>query len=249
MCYDGNVCPCTSISREDCPDSNDGGKAIDCVPSGGTGDPKFTAFDGSTFYFHGLHENRYIIHAASHGDTLVAKMRATNELWLGVNRTYFEQFGLQLGISNTKLRFFLRRDPKTSHWNLAKQLNGNSFPSNLSAALPSSVEVVESREKVEINTPFTQYTIKGVSLNSFYRRHLDFSVRIKRLDNGHQFSGILGRTVSKKTPFLIRTVDSDDKKKRFEMKMRGLYTVKTIFPSIKALLKSVKFVTADVRVA
>lgn len=65
-------------------------KPLPGTPIGGTGDPKFTAFDGSKFYFHGLHSHRCVIHAASHGEMLVSKMRATSELCLGVNRTEFE---------------------------------------------------------------------------------------------------------------------------------------------------------------
>lgn len=245
-CAPGNICPCASFSKDNCPGD---GVPIDCVTSGGTGDPMFTAFDGSRFYFHGLHAHRYLIHAVNHGESLVAKMRATNELWLCINRTYFEQFGLYLPVSKTKLRFFLRKDAENSRWEVGTELNGTPVPYDGSSALPSAVQVVERRGKVVVDTPFTQYTIKGVSLNSVYRRHLDFSVRIKKLHNDHQFGGILGRTVSIRTRNLVRKQDSDDKKKQFDMKMRELYTVTTLFPSANSLLHGEKFVSPDIHIA
>lgn len=175
-------------------------------------------------------------------------MRATNELWIGINRTYFEQFALNVPASNTKLHFFLRRDGETPRWQLSTQLNGKPFYSSSSVHVSSSIQVITCPRKVIVSTPLTQYTIKGVSLSSIYRRHLDFSVRIKKVGHAHQFSGILGRTVSTKTPYLMRKKDSKDMKKELKMKMRELYTVPTLFPSIASILKSDKFVTPDIRV-
>lgn len=151
-CTGSSTCPCTSNTGDTCPN----GQTVNCVTPGGTGDPKFTAFDGSTFYFHGLHSNRYVIHAANHGETLVAKMRATNELWMGINRTYFEQFGLNVPTTNTKLRFFLTRDLEASGWRLGTEVNGKSFSSDSSATLSPSIEIVQSQGKVVVTTPLTQ---------------------------------------------------------------------------------------------
>lgn len=73
-------------------------------------------------------------------------------------------------------------------------------------------------------------------------------MRIKKVGDSHRFCGILGRTVSTKSPYLVRRGDSEDMKKQFEMKMRDLYTVPNLFPSITSLVKINKFVAPDVRV-
>lgn len=111
-----------------------------------------------------------------------------------------------------------------------------------------SIQVIRTSEEVIVDTPLTQYTITGVSLNGVYRRYLDSSVRIKKLEEYHQFSGVPGHTVSTKTPYLVGKRDLEDMKKKFEMKMRELYIVPTLFPSIALLLKSEKFMTPDVPV-
>lgn len=249
LCDDGYVCPCDTLSKVQCGEQDSGVDILyDCIPPGGTGDPLIRAFDGSTFYFHGIHNQKYVIHATNNGDTLVAKMRATNELWMGINRTYFEQFGLRLAGSNDRLRFFLKRNTTTYRWKVLAVVNGKPLSTNLSSLrTASNVNIFASPNKFKVISPFSEYTVKGVSLTSIYRRHFDFSVKINKVHPKHQFSGILGQTVSKTFPFRIRKVDSAQQKLMFELKMRELYTVPTLFPSTKNLMKKVKFVTPQVK--
>lgn len=242
-CENGNVCPCEGRSSTTCSTYSAG--ILYCVEPSGRGDPLFTAFDGKSFYFHGEHEKKYVLHATTSGDILVAKMRATQEQWMGINRTYFEQFGIRLAGSSDRYRFFLKRNDTDNLWKVFAEVNGISFRNAWN--VPSDIHFQASSNKFIVRSPFTKFTVKGVSLNSIYRRHLDFSVKISSIRAEHRFTGVLGRTVNKNIPYRIGKLNTDDEKKIFESKMRELFNVPNLFPSVDNLKKA-HFVIPEVSV-
>ena len=110
-CAVDEICACASLPTTDgigqtCESRGE----VPCwkIPSGvAHGDPHFIGFDGSKFDFHGINQHICIIYSEKNGDILCAKSRSTNELYHGINKTYFEEFGLQLSDSKDKIYFFL----------------------------------------------------------------------------------------------------------------------------------------------
>lgn len=165
---------------------------------------------------------------------------------MGINRTYFDQLGLRISRSKDRLSFFLKRDIEKLQRIVPAEVNGASFyPTSAHFQNASRISIAETTNGFTVSSSFTTYTINGVSLNSIYRHHPDFSVTRNKIQSYRQFTGVLGRTFSKSNPHLIRKTDSENEKKKVEMKMRELYTVPEMLPSTK-LLKTMKFVEPKV---
>lgn len=93
-------------------------------------------------------------------------------------------------------------------------------------------------ESVKVDTRFSTFKIRGVSMKSEYRRHVDFSLVLKQQRAGEKrpvaqdFSGVLGMTVAR---MLGKAVHGDafaGGEKVIEARLRRRYAVGRLFPGL-----------------
>lgn len=204
-------------------------------PSSGssTGDPHLTGFDKSRFDFHGENNRFYLIFGGENEDILTAQVRATSELYFGVNKTYFEQVAI-MTTNNRNLRFYMSKKG-TQAYKLKIVENGRS----LDTSKPyGHIRVSKSMEdnSISVKTRRTTFRIKMVSAKSKFRHHLD--VHISR--NSHyssrgdsHFTGVLGSTLSNTSQAarLQQIIRTGVQRRKLEMEMRKLFEVDSLFPN------------------
>lgn len=212
----------------------------------GSGDPHFSGFDNSKFDFHGVHKQNYVVFARQGSDIFVAKVRATPELFQGGKKTYFHEFGLQPGDSSSKghkLRFFLEKDIQKGTNGSSEKLQWRlrcSFDGQKSGHLVTNSfrMTQESSRRIKVVTMHHTFRIRGISLSSKYRHHLDFDVSLRQAGgiNGTKaglYTGIVGMTLNRRLgqmdhqQLITRT---RYKPVEFELAMRELYHVSRLFP-------------------
>lgn len=200
---------------------------------GGIGDPHFTGFDSSKYDFHGSHNRNYIIFAQKNGDLLTAKMRATPELLNSINKTYMSEFGIQVSKSTDKIHFFVRREEGRTgnHFIVRLTVNGRNISED--ERNRNYKIMFSSKISIAVLTQKTTFLVKGVSLNSLYRRHMDIQVvrRVKKLHD-ERFTGIVGRTIHHGDKALVRKSELKfwDRYIDFEKHLRKVFEVDSLFP-------------------
>lgn len=196
----------------------------------GVGDPHFRGFDGTKFDFHGVHNHNYLIFCRDYNDTLVGKVRATPELQKGINKTCFSEFGLSVQ-GHARFRFSLQ-EVAGRKWKLKSEMNGNERRSDLNEK-QVSLKWMSNQKKVMVETKDHIFTITSISLNSRFRRHLDFSVKIKKRPSFEdKYFGVLGMTLERKLSGRKFESTKSIDQNRFEFSMRKLYEVATLYPKL-----------------
>lgn len=212
----------------------------------GSGDPHFSGFDHSKFDFHGVHQHNYVVFARKESDILVARVRATPELFKGGNKTYFHEFGLQPGATKSKgqkLRFFLTRNYNSGSNNLSENIQWElecSVDGKKTRQLSTDTFRLtqENSRRIKVVTMHHTFRIRGISLSSKYRHHLDFDVSLRHVgfSNGTRagmYTGILGMTLNRRLGRMdhqrLITV-TRYKDVQFEFAMREHYHVSRLFP-------------------
>lgn len=208
------------------------------VEGDGTGDPHIHGFDGILYYFHGENEHNYIVFGQQRGDTLVGKVRSTNELLYGVNKTYFSELGLRISSTRDKIRFSLQKVEKGHHrfWAVKVEVNGIEVVDNIENS-GFSLEFNATERKVRVETKKFKFSFRGVSLSSIFRRHLDFSVSVKGVPSiKDRYIGVLGMTLSRRLGSEIHEeLYKDFNQSEYEFAMRRHYSVgeTSLHPNIK----------------
>lgn len=201
------------------------------VDAYGVRDPHFRGFDGTKFDFHGVHGHKYLIFSRGEQDILVGKVRATPELLNGINKTYFSEFGLSVD-GHTKRFTFSLEQIEQRRWKLKSQLNGKEIKTDLKEK-SFSLRWISSRKKVMVDTKEHKFVITSISLNSRFRRHLDFAVKLKKKpDIPDSYMGVLGNTLRRRLS--EGKIDSGSRfnQNKFEFSMRIIYEVSTFHPKL-----------------
>lgn len=196
------------------------------------GDPHFVGFNGLRFDFHGEHRHNYIVFAHQEGDILVAKSRATEELFKGLNKTYFDEFGLQLEGSSEKIELFLRNggNGKKGSWKLLVSVNGRLLTGDTELEHPN-IERMSGSGEVKVQSARHTFSFKAVSAKSKYRRHIDFKVAVNSdPDRSDKFMGVLGTSLSQKLGHDVGDMKWKGHEVEFELMMRYLFEVSSLFP-------------------
>lgn len=227
---EGTTQTCESFCQNSSPCSGD---FIECDSvSNGVGDPHFRGFDSSKFDFHGIHDKNYIIFAQKNGDILTARMRATPELYLAINKTYMSEFGIQIAKSPDKIHFFIRRDHRntTKLFRLQTTVNGKEVYENI---INPKYNISFDQISVSVQTEKNKFIIKGISLNSIFRRHVDISVqRRKKKADGDRFTGVVGRTMHHLDSHIVRIsgLKRWERYIDFEKHLREAFETDKLFP-------------------
>lgn len=227
-CSEVELCLCSKRDQTLC--ASTPGPCAAVGELGAFGDPHFFGLDQRKFDFHGVHGNSYLVYAEVKGDVLTAKVRATPELYNGYNKTYFHEFGLQVFGSNNKIHFFLDQ-VAPRHWAVHVTVNFKHISSDVKL---KNCELLFNADgtSVTIVTKKNKFSIKGVSLSSKFRRHLDFKLKKGPIVKSDRYGGVLGMTLSRRFGSSIHEeVIGRGREKQFEMKMRQHYGLKDIFPS------------------
>lgn len=224
-CSQTEACSCDRRNTTECASLGTG----TCVPVGAFGDPHFLGFDNRRFDFHGVHGKSYLVYAEETGDIFSAKVRSTPELYNGYNKTYFNEFGLQAFGSSEKIHFFLAQVAERT-WRMQVTVNYKRVSSNLKLKT-STLLFNNGGSSVKIVTAKNMFRVKGISLRSKFRRHLDFKLKKGPIVKSDRYSGVLGMTLSRRLGSSIhQDVIGKGYEKQFEMKMRKHYGLKTMFP-------------------
>lgn len=201
----------------------------------GQGDPHFVGFDKSRFDFHGEHGKNYVLFGKYNGDVVVGKVRATAEMTITFNKTYFHEIGIQAEHSSDKFRFYMEQI-SAGHFEPRFTVNSKPVSSNCSSG---NWKLFFSRKSSNIVVETRNHIIKLVatSLNSRLRHHVDFKVQFRRnLTTSDRFTGILGHTLTN----VIRPQESEKIASEYqsatEISMRTKYVVSRLFPSSEELL-------------
>ena len=232
QCSANEICPCVSFgdSLGQCDTTITLQKCL-AIESKVWGDPHFIGFDGSRFDFHGVDTSSYVLFGEKTGETLVGKVRATNEIYKGVKKTYFDEFGLKMTTEgNPSIRFTMQKD-KGGHYKLVIVLNEREIENDVQVQ-DWNISFHMKQDEVSVNTPRATFTVKGASLRSSYRHHLDFSVRVRKNVSKHDhFYGVLGMTLARKFGSkLHEEVIRMRAGVQLEQELGNHYGVKSLFP-------------------
>lgn len=253
-CLDDELCDCTSFGLQGsgdingiCP-GNQGstaqqGSCLTISTAHGINDPHFTGFDGTRFDFHGQHKHNYVIYAEKEADFVTAKLRATEELNKGVNKTYFDEFGVYMADRKEYVHIYMT-PTSAKMWKLnVLYINGNTVKQGTNVKLSATSKVLHHSDGRGANvvTKLSVFKFRIVSPESDYRHHLDFSMsKTSNMKHSSHYAGVLGMTLNRKLggdihDDVFRTFDVDRTDNyfslRMEAKLRRSYEVFSLFPT------------------
>lgn len=206
-----------------------------CVKPGGRGDPHLNGFDGKIFDFHGVHGKYYAFFGRHKGDMLVTRIRSAKR-WAhtGVEKTYFDQFGLNTFGSNDHVSISLVEDgDKSGVWNAELKLNDEIVDHDVSFG---STQIKKDMDdgSISIRTAETEYVFRPKYLDVAARRHLDVEIGLVGTpQTTESYVGVLGVTLNHALGKEIAAeLDTSERDAEFENVLRGRFEVSSLFPNI-----------------
>ncbi|PXF49636.1 hypothetical protein BWQ96_00514 [Gracilariopsis chorda] len=206
-----------------------------CVKPGGRGDPHLNGFDGKIFDFHGVHGKYYAFFGRSSGDMLVTRIRSAKR-WAktGVEKTYFDEFGLKTSGSDDRISVSLVEDKGQSGvWNAELKLNDEIVDHEITLG-STQIKRDAVDGSVTVRTAETEYVFRPKYLDIAARRHLDVEIGlVGSPQTSESYVGVLGVTLNhalgKEISAELGTTERDAE---FEQVLRGRFEVASLFPDI-----------------
>lgn len=202
--------------------------------AGGSGDPHFTGFDGSSFKFDGENRKHYLLFGHRGGDTLVSTMRSAEQEASGEivrHRNFFKEFGLQVGESGSRISISLEEGGSGDlKWNEVVKMDGKSVISDVEDG-PVRITLRPDSHSVTVTTNENMFTFRALALYNEWNRHLNFAMTMRSRNPSGGYLGILGMTVNKAAGVSVHAdFGLGWEHHDHEMNLRHHFEVDSLFP-------------------